>query len=71
MSEIRCVFRAHYKYGNISFFDLGEFEQWLPEAEAIRLLNDRAARCRLFRMHYPSATVIDRDQVTIELHERR
>ena len=71
MREVRCIFRAHYKYGNIGFFELGEFEQWLPEAEAIRLLNDRAARCRLFRMYYPSATVIDRDQVSIELYEMR
>ena len=53
------------------FVDLGEVEQWLPEAEAVRLMNDKEARCRLFRMHFPSATVIDRDQVSIELHERR
>ena len=71
MSEVRCVFRAHYKYGNIGLYDLGEFEQWLPVAEAVRLMNDRAARCRLFRMHFPSTTVIDRDEVSIELHERR
>ena len=71
MSQVRCVFRAHYKHGNISFYELGQFEQWLSVDEAIRLQNDRAARVRLFRMHFPSATVIDRDEVTIELHERR
>ena len=71
MREVRCVFRANYKYGNISFCDLGEFEQWLPEAEAIRLLNDKQARCRLFRMHFPSCEKIDRDEVTMELYERR
>ena len=71
MSQVRCVFKAHYKQGNISFYELGTFEQWLSVDEAIRLQNDRAARVRLFRMHFPSATVIDCDDVTIELHERR
>jgi hypothetical protein len=55
----------------MGFYDLGIFEQWLPESEAIRLMNDAQARCRLFRMHYPSCVDIDRDMVSIELHERR
>ncbi len=71
MNEVRCVFKAHYKSGNMGFYDLGVFEQWLPVSEATRLMNDRQARCRLFRMHFPSCEKIDRDEVTIELHERR
>lgn len=71
MEEVRCVFRAHYKSLGMGFYDIGQFEQWLPVSEAIRLMNDSAARVRLFRMHYPSCVAIDRDNVTIELHERR
>ncbi len=71
MEEIRCVFRAHYKSHGMGFYSLGEFEQWLPREEAIRLMNNQEARARLFRMHYPSCEAIDRDYVVIELHERR
>ncbi len=41
MAEVRCVFRAHYKTHGMSFYDIGRFEQWLPETEAARLMNDR------------------------------
>lgn len=41
MIEVRCVFRAHYKTHGMSFYDIGRFEQWLPETEAARLMNDR------------------------------
>lgn len=68
--EIRCVFRAHYKTAYINFYDLGQFEMWLPETEAVRLLNDREGRERLFRLHFPTCQTISRD-VDIELHERR
>ena len=71
MSEIRCTFRAHYKHNNIGFYDLGEFSLWLPEKEAYNLLNDSQGRLCLFFMHYPTATVVDRNVVTMELHEKR
>ena len=71
MAEIRCVFRAHYKTRGMGFYDIGRFEQWLPETEAYRLMNNREGRLRLFRMHFPTCDVIDRDDVVIELHERR
>ena len=70
MANVRCVFKAHFKTSTMGFYDLGIFEQWLPESEAIRLMNDRAGRVRLFRMHYPSCDVIARDEVDMELHER-
>ncbi len=71
MAEVRCVFRAHYKSHNMGFYDIGEFEQWLPVTEATRLMNDRQGRVRLFLMHYPTCEKIDRDEVSIELYERR
>ena len=71
MAEIRCVFRAHYKTRGMGFYDIGSFEQWLPETEAYRLMNNRDGRVRLFRMHFPTCDVICRDDVVIELHERR
>ena len=71
MEEVRCVFKAHYKSPGMGFYDIGQFEQWLPVSEAIRLQNNQEARARLFRMHYPSCEVIDRNYVVMELHERR
>ena len=71
MAEVRCVFRAHYKAHGMSFYDIGRFEQWLPETQAARLMNDRQGRIRLFMMHFPTCEKIDRDDVVIELHERR
>ena len=55
----------------MSFYDIGRFEQWLPETEAARLMNDRQGRIRLFMMHFPTCEKIYRDEVVIELHERR
>ena len=55
----------------MSFYAIGIFEQWLPETEAARLMNDRQGRIRLFMMHFPTCEKIDRDDVVIELHERR
>ena len=55
----------------MSFYDIGRFEQWLPDTEAARLMNDRQGRIRLFMMHFPNCEKIDRDEVFIELHERR
>jgi hypothetical protein len=71
MEEVRCVFRANYKSPGIGFYDFGRFEQWFPVQEAIRLMNDQEARARLFRMHYPSCVAIDRNYVTMEIHESR
>lgn len=71
MEEVRCILRAHYKSRGMGFYDIGRFEQWLPAAEARRLMNNSEARARLFRMHYPSCVTIDRDYVTMELHECR
>lgn len=70
MKEVRCVFRGHYKSAGMSFYELGEFETWLPEAEAARLMNDREGRERVFRLYYPTTREISGD-VTIELWERR
>ncbi len=55
----------------MSFYDIGRFEQWLPETEAARLMNDHQGRIRLFMMHFPTCEKIDRYEVVIELHERR
>ena len=71
MAEVRCVFRAHYKHPGIGFYDLGQFELWLPGTEGTRPMNDAPARCRLFRLHFPICTQIDRDCVSMELYERR
>ena len=70
MKEARCVFRAHYKSTNMSFYNLGEFEVWLPESEAIFLRNDKVGRERVFRMHYPTAREIS-GTVALEIYERR
>lgn len=70
MSEIRCVFLAHYKTAHINFCELGQFEQWLPENEAYRLKNDNAGRERLFRLHYPTATQIS-GTIAMEIYEKR
>lgn len=70
MSEVRCQIKANYKAVGMNFFNLAVFDVWLPEEEAVRLLNDPSARERLFRMHYPSATEIS-GTIFIGLHERR
>ena len=69
--EVRCVLRANYLAPGMSHHNFGQFEVWLPSDEATRLLNDSEARCRLFRMHYPTCVSIDRNMVSIELHEWR
>ena len=71
MAEVRCVFRAHYKTRGMSFYDLGQFEVWLPEVEAYRLLNDREGRLSMFLVHYPQAVDVDRNNVVLEIRERR
>ena len=71
MAEVRCVFRAHYKTRGLGFYDLGQFEVWLPENEAYRLMNDREGRLCMFLVHYPQAVDVDRNNVVLEIHERR
>lgn len=55
----------------MGFYALGIFEQWIPETEAYRLMNDRQGRVRIFMMHFPTCEQICGDNVVIELHERR
>ena len=41
MAEVRCVFRAHYKTRGMGFYDIGQFEAWLPEKDAMQREQDR------------------------------
>ena len=71
MVEVKCVFCAHYKTRGMNSYDLGQFEVGLLEKDAYRLLNDCEGRLSMFLVHYPQAVEVDRNNVVLELFEKR